>query len=300
MANIKDYVLATRPAFLLITFLGCLIGLLSAKAQITLEWPINALAIGLTLLVHAGANLLNDYYDHINGCDAINEDRVSPFTGGSRYIQNLILRPRQIFGLGLLLLMASTLLGIYLCSQSTWALAPIGILGLTIAWAYSAPPLQLMSRGAWGEIAIALAWSLVVIGFATLQTHTVDLGAIFMGVAFGLMVANILFLNQVPDIKADKLAKKFTLAVKSRSQSQWKWYLGFILVAYFTQLLGIFLILIPTTSSLSLIALPGFLICAQKLKNHHTSQESIKNLIFWNIIFVHFYAALLCIGLYLQ
>lgn len=300
MANIKDYVLATRPAFLLITLLGCLIGLLSAKAQITTEWSINALAIGLALFVHAGANLLNDYYDHLNGSDVINEDRISPFTGGSRYIQNLILSPRQIFGLGLLLLVTSTLLGIYLCSQSTWALAPIGIFGIVIAWAYSGPPLQLMSRGALGEIAIALAWSLVVIGFATLQTHTVDLGAIFMGIAFGLMVANILFLNQVPDIKADKLAKKFTLATKSSSRSQWKWYTGFFLAAYFFQLIGIFLLLIPATSLLSLIVLPGFLIFAQRLKGHPTSQERLKNLIYWNIIFIHLYAVLLCIGLYLQ
>lgn len=299
MPNFKKYVLATRPAFLLITFLACLIGLLSAKSPRTLDWHINVLAIGLALLAHAGANLLNDYFDHLNGSDAINEERISPFTGGSRYIQNQILSPSQVYGLGIFLLFLASLLGIFLCSQSTWALVPIGLLGITIAWAYSAPPLQLMSRGILGEISIAIAWSLVVIGFATLQTHCIDFDATLIGIAFGLMVANILFLNQIPDIRADLLAKKFTLAAQTSPQSQWKWYVSFFVIAYLCQFLGIYLSQIPVTSLLSIVALPGFLTCAWVLHNHPYTHSRLEKLILGNIVSIHLYAVLLCLGLYL-
>ena len=49
-----------------------------------------AFAMALTLketdrvLTAAGANVLNDYFDHRSGNDAINTDFVRPFTGGSR------------------------------------------------------------------------------------------------------------------------------------------------------------------------------------------------------------------------
>lgn len=47
------------------------------------------------LLIHAGVNVLNDYYDALNGTDAINQQRIYPFTGGSRFIQNGVLGPEQ-------------------------------------------------------------------------------------------------------------------------------------------------------------------------------------------------------------
>ena len=40
--------------------------------------------------------------------------------------------------------------------------------GLLLAWAYSAPPLRLMSRGL-GELTVALVWFLVVIGADLVQ-----------------------------------------------------------------------------------------------------------------------------------
>jgi 1,4-dihydroxy-2-naphthoate octaprenyltransferase len=42
----------------------------------------------LALLAHAGANVLNDYFDARNGADAANHQGLFPFTGGSRLIQN--------------------------------------------------------------------------------------------------------------------------------------------------------------------------------------------------------------------
>ena len=52
---------------------------------------IDALALGL--IVHAAVNVLNDYYDALNGSDAANTARVFPFTGGSRFQCRRSLRP---------------------------------------------------------------------------------------------------------------------------------------------------------------------------------------------------------------
>ena len=249
-------------------------------------------------MVHASANVLNDYFDHLNGSDSINVDRISPFTGGSRYIQNNIFIPKQIFGFGLLLLTLSAILGLYLCYISTWMLLAIGITGVIIGWSYSAPPLQLMSRGLAGEFAIAIAWSLVVIGFSALQTDHIDAQLIPIGIAYGLMVANILFLNQVPDIKADKASKKNTLAAQTLPQDLWKWYTLFFLSAYGLQILAVYCLLTPVFTLLTILTMPLFIHCSIELKRRALDHSQLAIIIPRNILGVHLYALLMCVGLY--
>ena len=73
------YLMATRPPFLSVTFVGVLIGWASAFAD---GASFSALPAALTmifaLVAHAGANVINDYYDSVNGCDAANVERLFP------------------------------------------------------------------------------------------------------------------------------------------------------------------------------------------------------------------------------
>ncbi|MDP1635484.1 MAG: prenyltransferase, partial [Gallionellaceae bacterium] len=83
------YFAATRPPFLSVTFAACLIGLATAAADGTVLRPLAAFfTVFFALVAHAGINVLNDYYDALNGTDAANTERLFPFTGGSRFIQN--------------------------------------------------------------------------------------------------------------------------------------------------------------------------------------------------------------------
>ena len=53
--------------------------------------------------------------------------------------------------------------GLLLALHSGGGLLLIGATGLLLGWAYSAPPLSLMSRGL-GELTVAACWWLVVVG----------------------------------------------------------------------------------------------------------------------------------------
>ena len=87
--SIATLIAATRPAFLSVTLVGVILGLCSASADGAFRSPLLALVTLLfALIAHAGANVINDYYDAISGCDEANVDRIFPFTGGSRFIQN--------------------------------------------------------------------------------------------------------------------------------------------------------------------------------------------------------------------
>ena len=297
MKAINNYFLATRPSFLTITLLGCLIGLLSSGNLNQQHWGINLMAVGVAVFAHAAANVLNDYFDHLNGSDSNNLDRIPPFTGGSRFIQEKTFKPKEIFQFGLLLLLFSICIGLYICYVSTWTLLPIGILCIALVWMYSAPPFELMSHGLLGELAIALSWALIVIGFASLQSNSFDVAAIPIALAYGFMVANILFLNQIPDIKADKNSGKMTLAVQSAPKNLWVWYAAFPASAYALQIMSFYFGLTTSHALVTILIAPIFIQCAIKLKNGVIGKHLMSTIIPLNILGVHLYALLLCAGL---
>jgi 1,4-dihydroxy-2-naphthoate octaprenyltransferase len=211
---VARYFAATRPAFLLVTFVGCVLGVASAVAGgAHLFFDLALLTTFFALMAHAGANVINDYYDAISGCDAGNTHRVFPFTGGSRFIQNGVLSARAtaIFGYGLLALVIPA--GWAIATATDGGLLVIGLAGLVVGWGYSAPPLRLQSRGL-GEFGITAAWTLIVIGADFVQRRSFSWMPVEAGVGFALLVANVLYINQFPDRIADAAAGKHTLVVR--------------------------------------------------------------------------------------
>ncbi len=222
------YFAATRPAFLSVTFVGCLLGLASAAASgVSVVPALATLTLFFALVAHAGANVINDYYDSLSGCDGANTERVFPFTGGSRFIQNGVLTVRATGAFGYALLAAVVPAGLYLTAVSDGGLIWIGLAGLVVGWAYSAPPLKLQSRGL-GEFAITAGWLLIVVGSDFVQRRGFSFAPIAAGLGFALLVANVLYINQFPDVKADAAAGKRTVVVRlGAARARW----GYVLIA---------------------------------------------------------------------
>lgn len=205
-----------RPPFLAVTVAGYVLGVACARnAEAVRPMPWALLAAGLLVAVcaHAAANVLNDYEDHRNGSDAANREAIAPFTGGAGFIQRGEASPAGTRILAWSLGLASMVGGLAIAMLANPWLLGVGAAGLLVGWAYSAPPLALMARGL-GEPAIALAWTLVVVGAALLATGTIPRLAPWLGVAHGLLVTAILLVNSFPDARADAGAGKATLRVR--------------------------------------------------------------------------------------
>jgi len=251
---ILRYFVATRPAFLSVTFVGVLVGWASAVAA---EASFRALPALLTmifaLVAHAGANVVNDYYDSVSGCDDANTERVFPFTGGSRFIQNGVLSAGQIKAFGYALLVVVIPPGLWLTLHSGPGLLLIGAAGLVVGWAYSAPPLKLQSRGL-GEFGITAGWTLIVVGSDYVLRGSFDVAPLAAGLGFALLVANVLYINQFPDIRADALAGKRTVVVRlGAAHSRW----GYALIALLAYLWPLAMIVsgrLPWAAAVSLLA----------------------------------------------
>ena len=127
------YLLATRPAFLSATLCGWLIGIGTAHhAGVALDTGLAGLTLLFALVAHAGVNVLNDYYDARIGTDAINEGRIFPFTGGSRFIQNGVLGESETGRYGAALFATVMAAGLLLVARS--GPATISISSFRVSW----------------------------------------------------------------------------------------------------------------------------------------------------------------------
>jgi 1,4-dihydroxy-2-naphthoate octaprenyltransferase len=191
-----------------VTAVGVLIGVCSARyAGAELDLANACVTLVFALVAHAGVNVLNDYFDALSGTDQRNVLRIYPFTGGSRFIQNGVLSLEQTRRLGYALLTLAVPAGLVLAWQSGPGLLLIGLAGLLIGWAYSAPPLKLNSRGL-GELCVSAGFLCVVVGSDYVQRRAFSATAFAAGIPYSLMVTNVLFMNQFPDRQADLEAGK--------------------------------------------------------------------------------------------
>ena len=252
---------ATRPAFLTASLLPVLVGIawVWRNQQGHVPLALSLLAVLAILLIHAGANVINDYFDARNGTDENNVNRIFPFTGGSRFIQNGVLTLEETGRLGATLLGSGALIGLFLVSQGGWPLFVIGLVGGLIAIFYSAPPC-LSCRGL-GDAAIATDFGLLpVAGTVLLLSGAIPPQAWWLGGIVGCYVAAILWVNSIPDIEADRLAGKRTWPARLGAERA-----AWLLAAFF--IAGAILILLAPLPSGARLALLGLVPATLAVRN---------------------------------
>jgi 1,4-dihydroxy-2-naphthoate octaprenyltransferase len=290
------YFLATRPAFLSVTLFAWAVGIAAAFGSgLSLSLGLAAVTLVFALVAHAGVNVLNDYYD---GTDAINTERLFPYTGGSRFIQNGVLSARQTARFG------AFLMGTVIAAGSTvaWVSGPglwaIGVAGLFIGWAYSAPPFKLNSRGL-GELCVAAGFGLIVVGTDYVQRGAFGAAPAVAAVSYALLVTNVLYINQFPDRSADAAVGKRHWVVRL-SPARARWIYGLIgLGAYLWLAEAVVAGLLPPATLLGLAAAPLTALAGRDLLRHAYEPGRLRLAIERTIAAASLHGALLATGLVL-
>ena len=192
------------------------------------------LAVFGVLFLHLSSNVFNDYFDVSDGTDEANNDYFQPggaaITGGSRAIELGIITLKKTKNVAITLLLASlTFAGLlfYNISQVTgsfyniYCALTIGVIGLFLGYFYTGSPLRLVSRRGLGEFAIFFAFGpLLTLGTGyAISNETITLFSsdfnilLSLGIPFGLLTTNILFINQFPDAESDSKTGKNHLVV---------------------------------------------------------------------------------------
>ena len=291
------YFAATRPAFLSASLMAGLIGLAIAWHDgLIMNGTLVLVTLLFALMAHASANVLNDYYDAQNGTDACNVERIFPFTGGSRFIQNGVLSELQTRNFGFALMAGVVAAGLWLMARSSPQLLYIGLAGLFIGWAYSAPPLRLNSRGM-GELCIVAGFLLIVVGADFVQRRVFSAAPFIAGLSYALLASNLLYINQFPDRSADISAGKLHWVARMEVQ-QARWgYVLIVCLAYGWLILSVALGWLPVLALAALLALPLSVKAASRLLRHAAQPQQLGDAIQMTIAAMLAHGALLSIAL---
>ena len=262
------YFAATRPAFISASLMASLLGLASAgHSGVTIDFTLAVITVIFALLAHAGVNVLNDYYDALNGTDALNTERIFPFTGGSRFIQNGVLALAQMRNFGFMLMASVALAGLWLIAHSAIQLLYIGLAGLFIGWGYSAPPFKFVSRG-WGELCVVASMLLITAGTDFVQRKSFSAAPLYAGLSYALLTTSLLYITQFPDRKADALAGKLHWVARLDTGHACWGYVLISLSAYCWVIGAVIFGILPLITLLGLLAAPISFRAAKQLFIH--------------------------------
>jgi 1,4-dihydroxy-2-naphthoate octaprenyltransferase len=250
LSEFQIWMLAARPKTLPAAAAGVITGTALVIHDGHFRFGPALAALLVALLLQVGSNLANDVYDYERGADA--GERHGPL----RVTQAQLLTPVQVkvgmwavFGL-------SALLGLYLVFAAGWVVILIGLAAIFSAIAYTGGPFPLGYYGL-GDIFVFVFFGVAAVaGTYFVQAGSVSAGAWWMSLPIGWLIVDILVVNNLRDIEADRVAGKRTLAVRLGEQGTRVQYVALLIASYLMlpalALSGV----LPWTSLLALLSLP--------------------------------------------
>ena len=208
-----------------------------------------------------GTNLINDYYDHKTTDDDINKT-PTPFSGGSRVIQDKIMSAREVFAGGMVTFGLAAVCGVYLwiAVRSTygneWTIPLLALIGFLSGFLYTATPVKLGYRG-WGELFIGANFgALAVLGSYYVQTGLVSWMPVIVSLPISFLIAAVVYINQYPDYEADREVKKRHWVVRLGKKNAIGGYLFLIYGSYLATLIAVLFEMIPIYTLVVFLTLP--------------------------------------------
>lgn len=218
-------------------FLGTMISL--SYGYGTLHFPLFFAMLVASILIQMATNMFNEYYDFKRGLDT--EESVGI---GGAIVRNGV-KPKTVLNLAFLLYGISILIGIYICMETSWLLAVVGLISMLIGYLYTGGPYPI-AYSPFGELVsgVVMGMFLILIAFY-IQSGTVTLDAVLLSIPSMLLVAAIMMANNIRDLEGDKKSGRRTLAILTgRSNAitilmlffviSYVWIIGLVLIGQLT------------------------------------------------------------------
>ena len=299
--HIKVWLKAARIPFSTATLIPVALGSIIAWRDTgEFMWMRFWLVTAGALLMHMGTNLVNDYFDHLSGCDKANPN-PTPFSGGSRVIQQGLIPAGDILRVSLISFTIGSAIGLYLNYLSGGnVILILGIIGVFLGFFYSAKPLSI-GYGSLGELATGLGFGpLMVLGAYYVQAQNLILSVFLASIPIGMLIALVLFINEFPDYEADKSVNKRTLVVILGKKNAAVLYYILLAVVYLVIVALVVFKFLPYACLIALLSLPLALKAFLTLKKNY---DKINELLPANALTIglHFITGLLlCAGFILD
>jgi 1,4-dihydroxy-2-naphthoate octaprenyltransferase len=190
------------------------------------------------ILVEISKNGFNEYFDFRSGADQyVTAENKTPFSGGKKVIVNGILSLTEVGWISIIFLIFALIASIPVVlfrPELIW----FGIVGVSLSLSYSIPPFSLSYRGL-GEFTVGFTFGPVIVnGTYFLHTARLDQAPILLSIPLAFMIAAVLWINEIPDVEADRQAHKLNLVARCGRKKAVPGYLFLLICAYTTVLVA--------------------------------------------------------------
>lgn len=204
IASIKKWFYAIRPYSFPVSMATVIMPTAIAFSEGDMKWLPALLCLLFALLAQTTSNLVNDYADFKTGSD--NENSL----GKDRKLVSGEITTKQMSVAIAISATLCFLVGLPLIFWGGWILLPFGLIILAAAFCYSLGPIPL-SYKALGDVAVILFFGIVPVTFTYfILTKNISLEIVSAGLAMGLVVDELLIVNNIRDVEEDKLHNKIT------------------------------------------------------------------------------------------
>ncbi len=226
------------------------------------------------VLVHAGTNLISDYFDYTKGVD-----REETF-GGSRILVEKTMLPKDVLTGGIIAFAGAFIIGVYLWLTTGWPIVMFGIAGIAGGYFYTAGPVGYKYHALGEFIVFTLMGPLMVWGAHfvqvgqlqwMVQVGNLTIAPLLISLPVGFLVAAILYANNLRDIEDDNESGYHTQASLVGRKKARIVYAGMLYSAYVVLVALVVFKMMPIWALLPFISIPA------ALKVNKVIQESLKH-----------------------
>ncbi|OZI10554.1 1,4-dihydroxy-2-naphthoate octaprenyltransferase [Bacillaceae bacterium SAS-127] len=196
-----------RPHTLTAAFVPVFLGTALAVADTSLRIDLFLAMLIACLLIQAATNMFNEYFDYVRGLDT--EQSVGI---GGAIVRNGV-HPRTVLTMGFSFFGIALLLGIYICANTTWWIAVIGVICMAAGYFYTGGPIPI-AYTPFGELTAGFFMGVVIILLSFyIQTGFISTASLLISVPISILVGSILLANNIRDLDGDKENGRKTLAI---------------------------------------------------------------------------------------
>jgi 1,4-dihydroxy-2-naphthoate octaprenyltransferase len=197
----------TRPHTLTAAFVPVLLGTALALKSGKIHFGLFFAMLIANLLIQAATNMFNEYFDFKRGLDTADSVGI-----GGTIVRDGI-KPKTVLNLAFSFYGIALLLGVYICANSSWWLAVVGLICMAVGYFYTGGPFPI-AYTPFGEILSGFFMGMLIILISFfIQTGTVNSTSILLSVPSMILVGMIMLSNNIRDLDGDKENGRKTVAI---------------------------------------------------------------------------------------
>ncbi|PTJ23370.1 1,4-dihydroxy-2-naphthoate polyprenyltransferase [Staphylococcus simulans] len=272
-STVRKYWLLMRPHTLTAAVVPVLVGTATAKlfllgSEDHLKFSLFLAMLLACLLIQAATNMFNEYYDFKKGLD----DHTSVGIGGA--IVRNGMSPKLVMNLAIAFYVIAALIGLFIASQSSYWLIPIGILCMAVGYLYTGGPFPI-SWTPFGELFSGVFMGLIIILIAFfIQTDNLQGYAVWISVPIIITIGLINMANNIRDRVKDKASGRKTLPILLGKANSIRFMALMYIIAYAWVIYTVFFV--PGGSIFYLLVLLSFpfpIKAIRRFKKNDTAAE---------------------------